>query len=735
MNSINLRVVYSVASIVALSAFASPSAAADGVAGQFQQWSSSTMVSRQVSLRDLGFKQPVVLNGRERQQEIYLPVPAGVATYNAQLQLDARYVRGHSGRTSALWSIDGDPIAARLITDAQGDASQHLGIDGEARSNGFVRAGIGWWSVVSDNICADQSAPANVLRLSPDSMFSYQVNGRDLDTVAKMWGALPQHVKLLVEGKAVQRNTFDTAWRVGTVFRTAGKSVDVVALPAVGEHVDLNGVSVPLGLRGIPAYAAIASGGSRHTIASLAEVGALLSLRDQGPLAVDVVVGSAALNKAVKAAMDALDVQVAATGNEAKAAFANWRAVATSGIEKAQGETSVAATQLSGRPILLVNDGAGAKVAGLLSAQWRTYALGRNLSVQKAVQPRVDQDVVLLDRLGSGMAGTLDVVSRGDRTAVFELGVLSADGRLPEQLVVDVSAAPNAAGEKAVATLFFNDYLLGARLLSNDGHPQRLVANVPVYAIKARNEVRVSFLRQPARPYCHDPATAFPVSVLPSSHIKLAKRSMGVNFVAAANQLAQSNEVFVSTAWLKDGPAALGKVMAVASAVGVSPEQSDLQLVESGAAITPKKPYLAFALSPKGVTQAVAAQGHLQVMGRKVSLLDIKGLERSAAVQVVQAGGQIGVIYSDLGLQNFSLEEPFRLLHGDLAVLNGSGVVKEFNGEDPYGARIAEEGNPEPWWHQHMFWILLLVVVIAFMLLAARVAHVRRRRQAVAQGH
>lgn len=129
--------------------------AADSVAGQFTEWSSDSTVNRQMTLRELGFRQPLVLSGQESQREVYLPVPAGVATRDAQLQLDGRYVRGHAGRTSGLWSVDGDPIAARSITDAQGDASQLLAIDGEPRQSGFVRVGVGWWSIVSDYQCAD----------------------------------------------------------------------------------------------------------------------------------------------------------------------------------------------------------------------------------------------------------------------------------------------------------------------------------------------------------------------------------------------------------------------------------------------------------------------------------------------------------------------------------------------------------------------------------------------------
>lgn len=713
---------------------AGSASAADSAAGQFNEWAGDATVTRTMTLRELGFRQPLTLSGQESQREIYLPVPAGVPTREARLQLDGRYVRGHTGRSSALWSVDGDPVAARSITDPQGDASQLLAIDGLPRDNGFVRVNVGWWSVVSDYRCADQSAPANVLRLSPDSRFSYRFDGRAVDTVAKAWGALPPRVRLLVEGKALQTPAYDAAWRVGAALRNGGKQVDVVALPVVGGTVDLSGINIPAGLQGIPAYAALAAGGAQHRIASLAEVGALLSLRDSGPLAVDVAISSDPLRAAVRAALDALASEVGAGGSDAASAFSTWRGSDMAALEKTPGSASVSVAVVAGRPTLVVAADAGAKVAGLLSEQWRSYALGRSLQVAQARPAVVDQDAVLLSRLGN-IAGTLDIVARGDRSATFELGALSADGRLPAQVVIDVSAAPNAAGQGAVATIYFNDYLLGAKVLASDGRPQRLTAKVPAYALAARNEVKISFLRQPARPYCHDPATAFPVSILPSSHLALAKRTLDPDFIGAASQLAHANEVFVPAPWLQDAPASLAKVIAIASAVGVSPQAAELKVVAAGSVISPGHPYLAFALAPSGITAAGLKDGRLVVDGGGKPLLDLAGLDHAAAVQVVGGGGPTGVLYNDLGQQGPSLEAPFRLLRGDLAVLDGSGVVSDFDSKDPYGARVAETGNPQPWWRQHMVWLLLLVGLVVFALLAARVTQIRRRRTSGNSGH
>lgn len=715
--------------VLALS-IALPVSAADTAGGQFREWSANALVSRNMTLRDLGFTQPISLRGQDNQREIYLPVPAGIATQNAQLQLDARYLRGHPGRTSNLLSIDDDAVAARTVTDPQGDLSQLIGIDGFPRSSGFVRFSVGWWSTVSDYQCADQSAPANVLRIGPETRFSYQFDGRAIDTVAKAWSALPRSVRLLVDGRQLDAASYDTAWRVGAVLESAGKRVTVTALPKVGDSIDLRDTQVPASLMTVPAYAALAAAEAQHRIASEAEVGALLSLGRNSGLPLDVAVASPALRTAVKRALDALATQVASVDAEGAVAFAAWRKSSMGTLETAVEGRNVGAGVVAGQPMLVVGTGAAAEVAGLLGAQWRAYALGQNLQVNKA-QPLVNEKgVVLLDRLGT-FSGTQDIIARSDRTANADLGLLSSEGRLPQEVVIDVSGAPNAAGEGAVASIFFNDYLLGATVLNTNGKPQRIAAKVPLYAIAARNEVRVSFLRQPARPHCHDPATPYPVSLLPSSHIVMGERGTAADFVGAAAHLSGAHKVLVPEAWLQNAPTTLQTVIRISNSVGAAVERATLEVVKGKSLPSQDQSYLAFNLQPEGVkSAAVVDGGHLRISGKQDdTVLDLAGLDNAALVEVTGNSDKQGVIYRELGNRIPSIAEPFRLMRGSVALLDGRGLVQDFDRDDPEGVRLAVDGNPQPAWQRHMVWLLLLIGVIVFLLLAARVAQIRRRRK------
>lgn len=687
--------------------------AAETVAGQFAEWSGSRPLERQISLRELGFAQPLVLAGRDDRRELYLPVPAGVPTRGAELQLEARYLRGHPGRSALQLAVDGDPVAVRAIADEQGDAGQLVGIDGLPRDSGFVRVGIGWWSMVSDDRCADQNAPANTLRVSPDSRFRYSVDGAAIDTVAKAWGALPGQVRVLVAGRGLAAPAYDAAWRVGAVIEKAGRQVSIVALPAVGDTIAVPALDVPASLRGIPAYAALSSAGA-HRIAGPAELGALLSLGAAGPLAADVVIADDALRTAVAQALDALAAEVATAGPEATAAFARWRAAGMSAFAAGDGDLSVA--QLGGGPVLVVAAAAGTRAAGLLDAQWRAYAVGRSLRIASAGPVRPEQGRILLDRFGP-MSGSVDVAVRADRSVAFDLGAIADGAGLPEELVLDLAGAPDAAGDGVVVSVFLNDVLLGARVLDRNARAERVRVPVPRHALAGRNEVRVSFLRQPTRQHCHDPVTAYPVTVLPGSHIRLGRGRVD-GFAAAAVQLSGPYQLRLPASWLADAPVSLSKVIRVANAVGASPLQAELAVGAGDAAGAS----LSFLEAAEG--GADAARLTLAADGRTV--LDLAGLQDAAVVEVVEQGGHTGVRYREFGEPR--IVSPLRLVRGSVALLDARGVVQDYDARDPSGARLAQGADPTPAAQRHMVWLVALVVVIALMLLAARVAQVRRRR-------
>src|SRR5438045_6163033 len=126
---------------------------------------------------------------------------------------------------------------------------------------------------------------------------------------------------IMIAGNKLSADAYDSAWRVGVALERAGKHPRIRALPAVGDVVDLQNITVPAVLKHIAAFAAIGEGGKRK-IKDIAEVGALVALGGAGPVQADLVIGDRSAPALLAQALDALRLQIPAEGLQA---FDEWR--------------------------------------------------------------------------------------------------------------------------------------------------------------------------------------------------------------------------------------------------------------------------------------------------------------------------------------------------------------------------------------------------------------------------
>ncbi|TFZ32985.1 hypothetical protein EWW49_34500, partial [Pseudomonas syringae] len=119
--------------------------------------------------------------------------------------------------------------------------------------------------------------------------------------------------------------------------------------------------------------------------------------------------------------------------------------------------------------------------------------------------------------------------------------------------------------------LFRNDDLIGARQLTADGKKERIEARIPQSALAAQNVLRVSFQRQPVSNQCLETPQAFPISVLPTSHIVLDKVTPDENFSGMAARFATDTQIMVPKGYLARPASSLPQVIRIARASGVSP--------------------------------------------------------------------------------------------------------------------------------------------------------------------
>ena len=694
---------------------------------------SDTRQQRVIELRDLGIDRPIILSASDARRELYLPVPADVPLTDATLHFDASYLNGDAGRNTLLLSLDGYPVRAVGLNEGQGDASAQLGVDKAARETGSVRLGVAWSSIISRVQCEDERAIGNVLRIDPHTRLSYSYDASQLRDVGAAWNALPGKPGILVAPGALSSASYDAAWRMGVALERIGKQARIVQFPSIKDSIDLNGLTIPAELKQIPAFASL-EGGGLHTLVDSAQIGALLMLGQTPAFNADLAISDPQLIKAINEALDALQLQVRNADPAAATALVQWREAHANTALNATGDNNVRLAMLGAHPLLMINQDAAPQAIGLFTAAWNKLARTRQLTVgEEANMPLGDDGRVVLSRLG-GKPGSIDVLAKADWSASFPLGSVAYDGRVPTHAAVDVSAAPGASGTPPVASLFLNDYLIGAAQLTANGQKQRIEARIPRYALASQNTLRISFQRQPSSDLCRETPQAFPVSILPTSHITLEKAALSDDFSGMAARFASGTQLWVPMSYLERPAASLPQLIRVASASGVSPLRATLKVSDDiKSELSPDQAFLAFEVPLKGSDESVKVdgQGHLLIHEKEQKLLDLKSLNHVAALQVVESGSQHGMVYRTLGGQAPDFTRPVLLERGNVTILAGNGPLTTFDAKDPTGSQMIDDDEPkglDAWRTPSALW-LIPAGVIAFLVLLLAGRRARRNRQ------
>lgn len=722
---IRLQVIKSVATTVAFAVAGLPFAACGSeVSDALAKLSADTTITREISLREVGLREPIILNASDARREIFLPVPPGISISEANLQLDARYLRGEGGRTTFVVSLDGYPVSSRSFSQPEGDASLAIGVDGAPRENGFVRLGAAWSSVLSERACSSERTSGNILEISPATRLTYRYDGGRVNDLASAWMSLPSDVTIAIAGSTASKETYDSAWRIGLILQRSGKQVSVKALPFIGDQVALQRTPLPEALRAVPAFGKMMRQGVQ-TIETQAELGAVYLLNG---FQAQVVIASREFQSKLNAALAALDQEINASTPDAKAAFAQWRSQAMSVAEAPIPAGSVQLLRMAGRPVIAIAEDAGAKAAGLFDELWKKVATSPAVVVTSADTADRTNSAVSLTRL-SAAALSFDVLERGDWSANFNLGDLATDGRIPSKLEMDVSAAPGASTTAPVASVFINDILLGAKRLEANGQRERVTVDIPSYALKPQNVLRVSFQRQAAGEHCRETPQAYPVAILPTSRLLLDKAAATDDFAGVTPRLAGAATMVIAEEWLGDAPATLPAAITIAHASGVSPIRASFSI--ASAPFKPNGPFLALDAPVEGMPTNVKVEGERLIIGGRdgANQLNVTGLADLGAISVVQSGDHPGLVYNTVGSRPLMLKAPITLTTGDVVVIGPKGVLAELDTRNPFGLHPA--GDDRKTWLQelwsHIAWGSSATAAGLFLLLLGRARYVRRR--------
>lgn len=610
---------WALGSLLGLGALFAQTASASALGDAIRQLGASDRLQRSVTLKELGIVDPVVLAGTATQ-DFYLPVPRGLPLGDASIAFDGRYLKGEPGTSTVVISLNGTPAVSQTVPDGEGTLQRNLPVAQPARASDFVRLGVNWRNRNnSQQRCDENHSLANSLTISPQTRLSYRLDPRDVRTIEDVWNTLPVRTTVLVSGRQLEQASFDSAWRIGASLQRNNRRMQVRALPAVGEVIDLRGLEVPAALAGVPAFAALRGAEPQHKLASDAELGALIML-GSAQVSGDIVVADKALQQRLTAAFAALQTQLAADP-DAGQALQQWRARRAPLASEALASQQLRALPMGRQMVLAVASDAGARVAGLQEAALQRLLVSDNVTVAAAQPPQWDEAKgIRLSSLG-GSPDSFDVLSRGEWTMNFPLSAVASQGRMPGEITLYVAAAPGASATRPVATLFWNGMLLSARQLDANGQPERLRARVPGYALGINNTLRVSVQRQPYSADCNEIPQPYPASVLPAiSYVTPGKAEPNGSFIGLLPLLGARSQLLVPASYLSAAPAALERMANLAAASGLSASQAELVVAQADAPAKPSMPFVAMEVPVDGAKPLVTVTDGQQLRIRGKSL-------------------------------------------------------------------------------------------------------------------
>lgn len=674
-------------------------------------------VHRSVSLADLGISNPVVLEQSDNRQAFFLPVPKGVPLHDAAIKVHGSFLKGEPANAALKMSVDGRPLFARPVSETSGTLQQVLAVETYGHTSGFVNFTIDWSSPSGQRLCEPTRQTSNILTLSPHTELTYRYSMQAMHTLADAWSTLPGQPVIMIAAGPLERTSFDSAWRLGVALERAAKRTQVRPFPAVGDVVAVDELKMPAALSSVAPFSALA-GKASHTVASAAELGALLVL-DAPATRADLAIVDAALIGQINTALDALRAQLQTDGDALKA-LDEWRSRHATLSLKPLGSQQVRLASLGHQAVIGVAGDAGAKAAGVFDSQWRNVLISPEATIHAAGEDAAERPLRVTNLGGSPTA--FDVVTRGEWNAVFPLSAVAADGRMPGELVLDVAAAPGASSTLPVASVLWNGILLNARQLTADGQPERLSARVPGYALGVTNNLQIRFQRQPVSPNCAEIPQGYPVNVLPTSFLRSAKAEADGTFVGLLPLLAGHSQVILPTTALTAPAAHLRQLIRLASAASVSPVHAELSLADSAQAFKPTKPFLSLGVNLDGAKPLIDVKDlqRLRAGGDDHRLLDLQGPQPLSAVSVVNANSQPGVIWYALGDQVLTPREAFVLNQGNAVVLSEDGPLTWVDSTDPQlSQKLGLSGTPFHQWRQYLAWTLplLATAVLGILLL------------------
>ena len=627
-----------------------------------------------ITLGDIGFKDGIRFANLGGRRDVFIPLPQGPDITARELILTVDDISAHEARRSVEILIN-DRSAAAIALDGKGERIVRIPMPGAKAREGFIKLTFQYSGAATPDRCIDVRYVGDSLTIRPETALEIGIDfGTAGPDVATTAALLPRDVTIVVPARRLAAAEIATALTVAR------------ALNATGRRTSFH-------------Y-------GHETLPFLAKPNEQRWVRGV------VVIGSY---------------------EDVSAHFESWP-IKVAGAGPSFG--TLASVKIGGAPVLVVADQNAVRAGRLLGRP--TVAATRGLpaaTVGDSVLRKLSTEQITFDQLGIELPQAA-VFGRAELKTNIDARLLPP-GTQPTRLLLDVMVAPDSTGEKAVASVYINEQMLGSKVAAT-GEPTQFDLALPEGLFGINGNVRILVQRRSAQGDCRFEPQGYPAHLLGSSAVVLTAANGAVDFHDLPARWANGIEVLIPSVSAERPSQVMHLLADVLSAL--TPEQAAItvKFVEAGAAPAPTAPFLAVGNRPPAGTKPHVNfdRGRVAVTDRSGRvLLDLGGFGAGAVAQIIDAGGHPGLWIKPLDADGV-LPTPteLRLDRGNVAFVDKAGVALAMATERDALVRIAYPDQVSWFTVADRFrsWIvgaLWLLVTVGFLFLLQRFF---RRRTAAA---
>ena len=626
-------------------------------------------VTRQVSLKDIGFEKGIIFRGAvvSHARTFYFPSPMDSRITNGTFRLLFRSSPNLHETAHVSVTINDIPYRQVRLTDGAVHQMDVL-LPPSAFKGGLVKVTVQTSLPVSEDRCFDERLSDVFLHVLPETSLtiSYQPVEK---SIRDAWRMLPNHVTISLSEGQLSKEQFASTLAIMAMLADKGKKVKITRLPEVGDII----VAPKLAIERVLDQKLLNDDKARP--------------EKEMSKALDNVSNLSLVRLPDRAAIvltDPYDVQPMYLLDD------TWKLLAAGERYRA-----FRPDNLNAHSQLADVDGKDGYYSLPLSK------LGMDLGVKDIKREVSWQTVINPFALPLGTQAdfiNLDIVApvRWENDPTYELYV------------------------------FLNDVLVKSARLENNGLKQHFTVNLPNEYQKQFNSIRVVVQHDIESGNCKGVMPYDFVQIMPDSALVVKKATSGEpkKFSDLSRYFQTGFDTYVDTAYLSKPEQVLHLMARMASDFPLVIDHTRLHFMHAGDTLQPENPFVAvghFALGDNVEAPVRFDKGHVKIVSPGgESYFDVNQLSRVTIAEIVKAPAAFGLWVSPSDASDQPIANRLELSEDDVAFIDSQGVIKTLDSSEPSIAQVYYP-DTEDWfeilgkyrfWLMVLLWFLLTMVVV-----------------------